>query len=131
LTAAQSYAANLWPLLGYLGLAIVIVGGMLVLSFVLGQRHRTHASVEPYESGMLITGDARMRFDVKFYLIGMFFVVFDLESMFVFAWAIAARDVGWRGYVELLIFVAILLAALAYVWRLGGLDFMKRRLVED
>ena len=131
MTAGQVYAANLWPLLGYLGLAVLLVGAMLIGSFLLGQKHRTHASVEPYESGMPVTGDARVRFDVRFYLIGMFFVVFDLESMFIFAWAVAAREVGWRGYVELLIFVAVLLVALAYLWRLGALDIIKRRLREE
>jgi NADH-quinone oxidoreductase subunit A len=113
----------LWPLGIYLALAVIIVAGMLVVSYVLGQRHMGRATGEPYESGMVSTGSARVRFDVKFYLIAMFFVIFDLESVFIFAWAVALKEAGWAGYIEILVFVAILVVALLYLWRLGALEW--------
>ena len=113
----------LWPLLLYFAAVLVLAAGMLGLSYVLGERHEEKATGEPYESGIPPTGSARLRFDVKFYLIAMFFVVFDLEAAFLFAWAIAFRELGWVGYVEVLIFVGVLLVALIYLWRVGALDW--------
>lgn len=113
----------LWPLLLYSAAVLVLVAGMLGLSYVLGERHREKATGKPYESGIPPTGSARLRFDVKFYLIAMFFVVFDLEAAFLFAWAIAFRELGWLGYVEVVIFVGVLLVALIYLWRVGALDW--------
>jgi len=113
----------LWPLLVYFALVLVLVAGMLGLSYVLGERRTERATGEPYESGIPPTGSARIRFDVKFYLTAMFFVVFDLEAAFLFAWAVAFRDLGWAGYVEVAIFVGVLLAALIYLWRVGALDW--------
>jgi NADH-quinone oxidoreductase subunit A len=117
----------LWPLLVYFALVLILVGGMLALSWLLGERHREKATGEPYESGILPTGSARLRFDVKFYLIAMFFVVFDLEAAFLFGWVIAARELGWSGYIEVAVFVAILLVALLYLWRAGALDWGSSR----
>ena len=64
-----------------------------------------------------------MRFSAKFYLVAMFFVIFDLEAVFLFAWAVAVRETGWAGYVEVLLFITVLLATLAYLWRVGALDW--------
>jgi NADH-quinone oxidoreductase subunit A len=119
--------AGLWPLAVYFAAVVLIVTVMIALSSVLGQRHRERATAEPYESGIVSTGTARVRFDVKFYLIAMFFVIFDLEAIFVYAWAVAIREAGWAGYVEMLVFVGVLFAALVYLWRLGALDWGKRR----
>jgi NADH-quinone oxidoreductase subunit A len=76
---------------------------------------------------MIPTGSARIRFTAKFYLVAMFFVIFDLEAVYLYAWTIALRDVGWPGFVEALIFVLILLAALAYLWRIGALEWAAGR----
>ena len=112
-----------WPLVVYFGTVVVIVAGMLSLSYVLGERHRQRTTGEPYESGMPPTGSARLRYDVKFYLVATFFVVFDLEAVFLFAWAVAARELGWSGYIEVAIFIGVLLAALVYLWRTGALEW--------
>ncbi|MGH9452798.1 MAG: NADH-quinone oxidoreductase subunit A [Terriglobia bacterium] len=102
---------------------------MLGLSYVLGQRHDERATGQPYEGGIVSEGSAHVRFSLKFYLTAMFFVIFDLESVFIFSWAIAGRELGWAGYCELLVFIGILVASLAYLWRLGALDWnVKRRL---
>jgi NADH-quinone oxidoreductase subunit A len=120
---AAAKTAVLWPLAVYFLLTVLIVGGMLVLSYILGQRHREKATGEPYESGIVSTGTAHIRFDVKFYLVAMFFVIFDLEAVFIFAWAVSLREAGWPGYVEMLFFIGFLVATLVYIWRLGGLDW--------
>lgn len=112
-----------WPLVLYFILVTVMVVGMLALSYVLGQRHSERATNIPYESGMIPTYSAHMRFPVDFYLIAMFFVIFDLESVFLFAWAIAIRELGWAGYAEMALFVGVLVAALVYLWRVGALDW--------
>jgi NADH-quinone oxidoreductase subunit A len=113
----------LWPLAAYFGIIVLLVVAMLAVSYVLGERHRAHATGEPYESGMLPTGSARLLFPAEYYLVAMFFVIFDLESVFVFAWAIAIRPLGWGGYWAMIIFIALLLAALLYLWRVGALDW--------
>jgi NADH-quinone oxidoreductase subunit A len=113
----------LWPLVVFFLIVLVIPAGMLLLSAVLGQRHDEHATGSPYESGILSEGSANVRFSVKFYLIAMFFVIFDLEAVFIFSWAVSAREVGWAGYLEILTFIVILVAALVYLWRLGALDW--------
>ncbi|MBF0559763.1 MAG: NADH-quinone oxidoreductase subunit A [Nitrospirae bacterium] len=98
---------------------------MLGVSFVLGQRHKERLTGQPYESGIAPTGTARVRFDIKFYLIAMFFVIFDLEAVFIYAWAVSIRETGWAGYAEILIFIFILMAGLVYLWRMGALDWGK------
>src|SRR6059036_3555640 len=96
---------------------------MLAVSYLLGQRHCEIATAEPYEAGIKSEGSARVRLSARFYLMAMFFVIFDLEAVFLFAWAIAVPETGWAGYMEALLFVAILLAALLYLWRAGALDW--------
>jgi len=113
----------MWPLLLYFVLVLLLVVGMLAVSYVLGQRHRDRATGAPYEGGIVSEGSAHVRQCAKFYLIAMFFVVFDLEAVFLFSWAVAARELGWTGFWEALIFTAILLAALAYLGRVGALNW--------
>ncbi len=113
----------LWPLGIYFAAAVILVTAMIGVSFVLGERHMDRATGEPYESGVASTGSAHVRFDVKFYLIAMFFVIFDLEAVFIFAWAVALREAGWQGYIEILVFIGILFGALVYLWRSGALEW--------
>jgi NADH-quinone oxidoreductase subunit A len=96
---------------------------MLGISFVLGQRHKDRATDEPYEGGILSTGSARMRFSSQFYLIAMLFVIFDVETIFIVSWAIAFRELGWYGYIGVMIFIILLVVVLIYEWRNGALDF--------
>jgi NADH-quinone oxidoreductase subunit A len=92
----------------------------------LGQRHRDRATDEPYESGVAPTGSARLRLSVNFYMIAMFFVIFDLEAIFIVAWAVAIRELGWSGYIGVLVFIGVLTAALLYEWQMGALDWGER-----
>lgn len=113
----------IWPLVVFFILALLLVLFMLALSFVLGQRGGSRTSAEPYECGIVSTGSARMRFGVKFYLMAMFFVIFDLEAAFILVWAVAVRELGWAGYLEVSIFITVLIAALFYLWRVGALEW--------
>lgn len=116
-------AGPVWPLVVYFLVSVTLVAGLLLLSHLLGPRHREPATGEPFESGIVPTGSARFRFSVQFYLIAVLFVIFDLEAVFIFAWAVAAREAGWAGFIEVLVFIGILLVALAYLWRAGALDW--------
>lgn len=116
-------ASDLWPLIVYFIAVILLIIAMLSFSYILGERHRERATNEPFESGVPITGTARQRLTARFYLVAMFFVIFDLEAVFIIAWALAARSLGWAGYIEILVFIGVLLAALVYLWRLGALDW--------
>ncbi len=113
----------IWPLAVYVATVIVLVALMLILSALLGQRHSERTTNEPYESGVVSTGSARLRFHAGFYLMAMFFVIFDLEAAFIYAYAVAFRDLGWVGYGEILVFIGVLMLALLYLWRSGALDW--------
>jgi len=102
---------------------VLLVLAMLGVSAILGERHNEPATGEPYESGVVGTGSTQVRLSVHFYLVAMFFVVFDLEAVFLYAWAVAAPELGWPGYIEVVIFITILLAGLVYLWRQGALDW--------
>ena len=117
----------LWPFVLY-ALAVIIIAAVMVgASFLLGQRHRDRDMEEPYESGILATGSARMRFDIKFYMIAMFFIIFDLESVFIFAWSVSLFENGWSGYIGMAVFISVLLAMLVYLWRIGALEWGPRK----
>jgi NADH-quinone oxidoreductase subunit A len=96
---------------------------MLFVPVWLGGRDWGRAKNEPFESGVVGQGTARLRFSAKFYLVAMFFVIFDVEALFLYAWAVSAREAGWPGLIEVTIFILILLAGLIYLWRLGALDW--------
>ena len=117
----------LWPLGLFFLCALAVAAFMILFSRVLGERHRGRVTNEPYESGMPVTGQAGVRFGVPYYRVAVAFVIFDVEAMFVFAWAAAVRDLGWPGYFAVLVFIAVLLIALVYVWRLGVLDLGRSR----
>ncbi|MEJ2728933.1 MAG: NADH-quinone oxidoreductase subunit A [Deltaproteobacteria bacterium] len=112
-----------WPLVVFFILTVLLVGFIVAFSSVLGQRHRSRATEDIFECGLVSTGSARVRFAAKFYLMAMFFVIFDLESVFIFVWAVGARELGWIGYFEVAVFIGILLAALFYLWRVGALEW--------
>jgi NADH-quinone oxidoreductase subunit A len=114
---------------GWLGVVIMIVlgvgfaGVMIGLSILLGPRNPTPEKLAPYECGMPAVGDARERQSVKFYLVAMIFLLFDIEVAFLYPWAVALRDLGWPGFVQIVTFFLILLVGFVYVWRKGVLDW--------
>ena len=134
MAAGANEVANYWPLgvffLGVIGMCVF----MLAAPYFLGSRARGRAKEEPFESGIVSQGDARIRISAKFYLVAMFFVIFDVEALFLYAWAVSVRESGWMGFIEAAIFIAVLLAGLVYLWRVGALDWApedrKRRLAK-
>jgi NADH-quinone oxidoreductase subunit A len=108
-------------LLTLLGVAFAV--GSIVMAFFLGPRQRTVEKEAPYECGMPPVGDARERHSVKFYLVAMIFLLFDIEVAFLYPWAMAIRDLRWIGFVQVLVFFVILVAGYAYVWKKGVLDW--------
>jgi len=112
-----------WPFLLYATAVILLVAGILLISHFLGERHSEPATGETYESGIKATGNGRKRFPVHFYIVAMFFVIFDLEAAFIIAWAVAVKEVGWTGYLAVLVFIGVLLVVLLYEWKTGALDF--------
>ncbi len=96
---------------------------MLGASYLLGGRDWGRAKNDPFESGVVSQGGARLRLSAKFYLVAMFFVIFDVEALFLYAWAVSARENGWTGFVEVTIFIVVLLVGLIWLWRLGALDW--------
>ncbi|MCB1665921.1 MAG: NADH-quinone oxidoreductase subunit A [Pseudomonadales bacterium] len=111
------------PFLVYFALVIAIVVAMLVLSWLLGQRQSRPAKDYPYESGIVSVGSAHFRISVHFYITAILFIIFDLEVVFLFAWAVAVRENGWAGFLEISVFIFILAVALVYLWRIGALDW--------
>jgi NADH-quinone oxidoreductase subunit A len=112
----------LWPLMLYFVVVVLLLALVLLLSHVLGESHAERTTGEPYESGMMLTGSTGRNFDVSFYLMAVFFVIFDLETAFIIGWAVALRENGWNGYIEIVVFIGVLLAALVYLWRAGALE---------
>ena len=114
---------TLWALGVYFLVLLFVIGIILLVSWLLGPRHHEPATGAPYEGGILSEGSARVRLSARFYLVAMFFVVFDLEAVFIYSWAVAASELGWAGYWEVVIFIGVLLVTLAYLWKLGALDW--------
>jgi NADH-quinone oxidoreductase subunit A len=116
-------AVAVWPAALYTVLVLVVAGLILTLSWLLGERQSHGSEAEQYESGIKPAGPLPQRLSVEFYQIALFFVIFDLEAVFIFAWAVSARRLGWLGYFEILFFVLLLFAGLVYLWRVGALDW--------
>lgn len=123
---SQAYLEPLRSIPIYFVFAVALVGLMIGASYFLGQRHREPATDQPYESGVVSTGTARLRVNIQFYLVAVVFLIFDLETAFILAWAVAFKRLGWAGYIEIATFIGLLGAALLYLLRVGALDWRKK-----
>ena len=112
-----------WPFIVFAFIVISLIGIMIGLSYFLGERHKEKTTDEPYESGIPPTGDARLRFSSGFYIIAMFFVIFDLDAAFIMLWAVSFRELGLSGYIGVLVFIGLLIILLIYELSIGALDF--------
>jgi len=112
-----------WPAVLYAVLVVLLAGAILLVSSLLGQRSHSPDRTIPYESGIRPAGPLPRRLSIEFYQVALFFVIFDLEAVFIFAWAVNARKLGWTGYAEVAVFVVLLLAGLVYLWKVGALDW--------
>jgi NADH-quinone oxidoreductase subunit A len=119
----DNYFARYLPLLFHVLVASIVACAIVTLSWLIGKRKPTRAKLEPYECGMEPIGDARERFSVKFYLVGMLFILFDVEAIFMYPWAVILKDLKMFGFWEMVVYIAIVLVGLFYVWKKGVLDW--------
>jgi NADH-quinone oxidoreductase subunit A len=119
------YFHNYTPILIYLAIILALGGGMLLLSFVLGQHKNTSVKLQAYECGITPTGDARQRFSIRYYLVAMVFILFDVEVVFLYPWAVIFRELKIFGFVEMLLFILLVLAGFAYLWKKGVLNWVE------
>lgn len=120
-------SAQHWAFAIYVIGAITICLVMIGLAALLGGRAYGRTKNKPFESGVDSVGSARLRFSAKFYLVAMFFVIFDVEALYLFAWSVSVRESGWAGFIEATIFIGLLLIGLIYLWRIGALDWSPRK----
>ena len=116
-----SYTELYFPVLLQVLIAMAVAGGMLVTSALLGRRVRNQVKDEPYECGIASVGSTRERFSVKFYLVAMIFILFDIETVFLYPWAVVYRELKLFGFFEMLLFVALILSGFFYIWKKGAL----------
>src|SRR4051794_35745425 len=119
----KSYTELYFPVLLQALIAMGLAAGLLTASYLLGKKVRNRFKDMPYESGMVPTGDARHRFSVKFYLVGMLFILFDIEAIFLYPWVVIFRELKMFAFVEMLIFVVFILSGFFYIWKKGALDW--------
>ncbi len=114
---------NYFPVLVFLGVGFVIGITPQLLSFLLGPRRPDEAKLSPYECGFDAFQDARIPFDVRYYLVAILFIIFDLETAFLFPWGVALRKIGWPGFWAMMIFLSILVLGFIYEWKRGALEW--------
>jgi NADH-quinone oxidoreductase subunit A len=118
-----SYPETYFPVLLQAVLAVVVAAALVAISFLLGKRVKNRVKDSPYESGMAPTGSARERFSVKFYLVAIVFILFDIEAIFLYPWAVVYRELKLFGFVEMLLFIVLVFTGFFYIWRKGALDW--------
>jgi len=119
----DNYFARYLPLLLHFGIAAGLAAAIVLLSWLIGQHKPGRSKMSPYECGVPPVGDARGRFSVKFYLVAMLFILFDVEAVFLYPWAVVLRDLKMFGFFEMLVYIIIILVGLFYVWKKGILDW--------
>ncbi len=128
---AGSYAGVYFPILLQVAIAMAIAGGMLVTSAILGRRVHNRVKDMPYECGITPVGSVSGRFSVKFYLVAMVFILFDIETVFLYPWAVVFRELRMFAFVEMLVFVALILSGFFYIWKKGALAWSVQENPED
>jgi NADH-quinone oxidoreductase subunit A len=117
------WQAGIFSLTVYLIIVFGLIAILLFLSHWLGEKKPTPEKLRPYECGIIPTGSARLHYPVPFFLVAIFFLLFDVEGAFIFAWAVSSRDLGWSGWLQITFFIFVLLLGLVYIWRKGGLEW--------
>src|SRR6201996_3795840 len=118
-----TYPETFLPVLIQVALAVVIAGALVTISRLLGKRVYDRVKDPPYECGIAPTGSARERFSVKFYLVAIVFILFDIEAIFLYPWAVVYRELKMFAFVEMLLFVVLILSGFFYIWKKGALDW--------
>lgn len=113
----------IWPVVAYGVMVLILAAGMVVVSYLIGQRHQSRSRDVPYESGIDPTGSARVSYDASYYMIAVFYLIFDVEAAILLSWVVAFRELGWQGYAGAMVFTLTLVLGLVYVWKLGALGW--------
>ncbi len=114
---------NIFSMTIFGSMILVLVAVLLFLSSWLGAKNPSPEKLRVYESGIIPTGTARLRYPVPFYLVAIFFLIFDVEGAYIFSWAIACENLGWSGWFQITFFIFVLVLGLVYIWRKGGLEW--------
>jgi len=125
--ALSSPFSGIFSLVLYTALVLLLIAVVLFLADRLGKKRPNAEKSRPYECGIIPSGIGRQALPVPFYLVALFFLIFDVEGAYIFSWAIAFRDLGWRGWCQVTFFIAMLVASLIYIWAKGGLEWKKER----
>jgi NADH-quinone oxidoreductase subunit A len=118
-----TYSDTYFPVLVQIAIAVVVAAALVAISYFIGKRVRDRVKDSPYECGIAPTGSARERFSVKFYLVGIVFILFDIEAVFLYPWAVVYRELKMFAFVEMLLFIVLVLVGFFYVWKKGALDW--------
>jgi NADH-quinone oxidoreductase subunit A len=119
----ETYTERFFPIVVQAIIAIAVAVGLLSVSYLLGKKVRNRVKDMPYESGIVPTGDARQRFSVKFYLVAMLFILFDIEATFLYPWVVVYRELKMFAFLEMLVFAVFILSGFFYIWKKGALDW--------
>ena len=114
---------GVFSLVAYGLMIIALIALLLFIASWLGEKTSNSEKARPYESGVIPTGDARLRYPVPFYLVAIFFLLFDVEGAYIFSWAIAWETLGWAGWLQISFFIVVLILGLVYIWQKGGLEW--------
>lgn len=114
---------NIFSLVVFSVVVFALIAVLLFISAWLGEKQPNREKLRPYESGIIPTGSARLRFPVPFFLVAIFFLIFDVEGAFIFSWAVAVKRIGWTGWMQMSFFIVMLLLGLVYIWQKGGLEW--------
>jgi NADH-quinone oxidoreductase subunit A len=117
------WESGLLSLAVFTAMVLAFIVAMLAASAWIGQRRYSREKMRAYESGVIPTGSARLKYPVPFYLVAIFFLLFDIEGAFIFSWAVSFRELGWAGWLQMAFFITLLLVGLVYVWQKGGLEW--------
>src|SRR5579864_8778365 len=121
----NTYPETYFPVLVQIAIEVLVAGALIALSYFIGKRVKDRVKDSPYECGIAPTGTARERFSVKFYLVGIVFILFDIEAVFLYPWAVVYRELKMFAFVEMLLFIVLVLVGFVYVWKKGALDWSR------
>ena len=120
-----SYPDTYFPVLVQIGLAVLVATALVAISYLIGKRVKDKVKDSPYECGIAPTGTARERFSVKFYLVAIMFILFDVEVVFLFPWAVVFRELKLYGFVSMLLYLVVVLSGFLFLWKKGALDWAR------
>jgi NADH-quinone oxidoreductase subunit A len=122
-TLLSPWTPGIFSLILYTILVIALIAALLFIYSRIGEKKPTTEKSRPYECGIIPTGSSRLKYPIPFYLIAIFFLIFDVEAAFIFSWAVACKNLGWAGWLQMSYFIFVLLIGLVYIWKKGGLEW--------